>query len=271
MGLWLKNEDGFVPVSGGGGAGGDAGPHDHDYLPLTGGTLTGKLEVGRGDELAPGLSVGGVKSGMWGGDGGVAISVNSVMKLDCKPDEVVVRDDLRVEGQASLKSTLDVVGETTIKGDLDVDGTLRANGNFTVPNGSVRLAGTVDGTRDVTTQPNIHVNSNGWMFRSTWKPSRMAFAPSKLTRDSDVLERAETATLPPEIETDDDGNVLNAAEIEAHDTVQLFDVVTALLLKIKELSAEIEELKAKDRPLKKEAAPRKRSAKKTTTAKKEDS
>jgi hypothetical protein len=72
----------------------------------------------------------------------------------------------------------------------------------------------------------------------------MAFAPSKLTRDSDVLERAETATLPPEPETDDDGNQTNTAEIEAHDTVQLFDVVTALLAKVKELSARIEELES---------------------------
>jgi hypothetical protein len=54
-----------------------------------------------------------------------------------------------------------------------------------------------------------------------------------------VLERAETATLPPEIETDDDGNQTNTAEVEAHDTVELFDVVTALLLKVKELSATV--------------------------------
>jgi hypothetical protein len=85
MGLWLKNEDGFVPVSGGGGgsfdgehvltgdpdsppegwaagqllydglqdAAGDAGPHDHDYLPLSGGTVTGGLTVD-GTLLFPG-------------------------------------------------------------------------------------------------------------------------------------------------------------------------------------------------------------------------
>ena len=43
MGLWLKKDGEFVPVSGGGG--GDAGPHNHDYLPLAGGTLTGGLQV----------------------------------------------------------------------------------------------------------------------------------------------------------------------------------------------------------------------------------
>jgi hypothetical protein len=162
----------FTPMQSSGG-GGDAGPHDHDeYLPLTGGTVTG---------------------------------------------------------------------------DLDVAGVLRANGtwvhgNLTVPDGAVRLEGTVDGTRDVTSQPNFYINSNGWTFRSTWTSSRMAFAPSKLTRDSDVLGRAETATLPPEPETDGDGNQTNTAEIEAHDTVPLFDVVTALLAEVKDLKARIEEL-----------------------------
>ena len=71
----------------------------------------------------------------------------------------------------------------------------------------------------------------------------MAFAPSQLAPNNDVLDRAETATLPPELETDDDGNQTNTAEVEAHDTVELFDVVTALLAKVKQLSAEIEELK----------------------------
>ena len=55
MGLWIKNEDGSVEkAAGGGGSGG--GPHDHaeyapvehdhdGYLPLSGGTLTGDLQV----------------------------------------------------------------------------------------------------------------------------------------------------------------------------------------------------------------------------------
>jgi hypothetical protein len=88
--------------------------------------------------------------------------------------------------------------------------------------------------------------------------------PSKTRTVDDVLERAETAEFPPE---DDDGVVT----MDGHDEVPLFEVVTALLAKVKELSAEIEELKAKDRPLKKQAAPRKKAATRKTTAKKEDS
>ena len=45
MGLWLKKNGEFIPVSGGSGGDGSE-PHDHDdYLPLTGGTLTGDLQV----------------------------------------------------------------------------------------------------------------------------------------------------------------------------------------------------------------------------------
>jgi hypothetical protein len=135
-------------------------------------------------------------------------------------------------------------------GDLQVDGTAHVKGNGQVEGNlmvdeGVKLTKVVSGDEGTTStnRPNLYANSNGWLFKTSWTPSRMAFAPSKLTRDSDVLERAETAALPPEIETDDDGNVLNTAEIEAHDTVELFDVVTALLLKVKELSADIKELK----------------------------
>ena len=186
--------------------------------------VDGKVQSSGGSETAPGVSLSGTKSGLWGGDAGIAIVVNQKQKLDCKPDRVVSRENFAAEK------------------DAEVGGVLRANQNLTVPNGAVRLEGTVNGTRDVPTAPNFHVNASGWTFRSTWTPSRMAFAPSKLARNNDVLERAETATLPPDIETDDDGNQTNTAEVEGHDTVELFDVVTALLAKVKQLSGRIEAL-----------------------------
>ena len=81
---------------------------------------------------------------------------------------------------------------------------------------------------------------------------------------ADVLERAETATMPV---VDEEGVATTDAEVES---ITVNEVVTALLAKVKELSAEIEELKAKDRPLKKQAAPRKKAATRKTTAKKKD-
>ncbi len=60
--------------------------------------------------------------------------------------------------------------------------------------------------------------------------------PSTTRTVDDILERAETAEFPPE---DDEG----VATMDGHDEVPLFEVVTALLAKVKELSAEIEELK----------------------------
>jgi len=298
MGLWIKNEDGSIEKAAGGGGGG--GPHDHDdYLPLTGGTLTGELQVdgttktnglnalaqgiasptnpnivfgdgganaqtgiyrnstgkiqfacegeqvvrfslpttfiyndlqvdgkvqsSGGFETAPGVSLAGTKSGLWGGDGGIAIVVNQERKLDCKPDRVVSLENFAAEK------------------DAEVGGVLRANGSVTIPNAALRMEHTGGGDRDINNAANLYITPTGWVYRSV-STRGGAFAPSKLARNSDVLERAETATLPPDIETDDDGNQTNTAEVEGHDTVELFDVVTALLAKVKQLSARIEEL-----------------------------
>jgi hypothetical protein len=60
--------------------------------------------------------------------------------------------------------------------------------------------------------------------------------PSKTRTVDDVLERAETAEFPPE---DDDG----VATMDGNGEVPLFEVVSALLAKVKELSADIKELK----------------------------
>jgi hypothetical protein len=92
-----------------------------------------------------------------------------------------------------------------------------------------------------------------------------SFATADGINTADVLDRAETATMPV---LDDEGVATTDADV---DVLTVNEVVTALLLKVKELTAEIEELKAKDRPLKKQAAPRKKAATRKTTAKKEDS
>ena len=184
MGLWIKNADGTIEKAAGGGGGGgphdhadyalvehdhDEFTHDHDYLPLAGGTLTGGL------------------------------TVDTNLQVD---GQIVVEQNLVARASVNFKNVL--VGDSAYR--------------------------------------HLWMNSNGWLCVAD-STRGGPFAPSKLARNSDVLERAETATLPPEPETDEDGNQTNAAEVEAHDTVELFDVVTALLAKVKQLSAEIEELK----------------------------
>ena len=140
MGLWLKNEDGFVPVSGGGGGGsfdgehvltgdpdsppegwavgqllydgledggGDAGPHDHDYLPLAGGTLTGDLTVdgtvatsNPGSEGAPAFtSTLYPTTGMYTHAEGVFFAVDGHWKFGAWADRVGIRHDLQVDGK----------------------------------------------------------------------------------------------------------------------------------------------------------------------------
>jgi hypothetical protein len=99
---------------------------------------------------------------------------------------------------------------------------LRPNGKFYVrvasnhPTGSAQV-------------PHIQftVTEDGPTFRAM---------PSKTRTVDDVLERAETAEFPTE---DDEG----VATMDGHDEVPLFEVVSALLAKVKELSAEIKELK----------------------------
>jgi hypothetical protein len=217
-------------VGGSSGGGGDAGPHDHDeYLPLTGGRLTSTLwsdgqfiATENGGQNSPRFQIGEAAGlGMYGSSGSqwLRLTTDDVWRLQVSASGVIVTGNLQVEGDSTAKRNL-------------------------VAEGSVKFAKVVSGAEGTisTNRPNLYANSNGWLFKTSWTPSRMAFAPSKLTRDADVLERAETATLPPEPETDDDGNQTNTAEVEAHDTVELFDVVTALLAKVKELSARIEEL-----------------------------
>ena len=201
--------------------------HDHDYLPLAGGKLDSGAQItARGtNAAAPAYSfAANPGAGMYlaNGTGAGIVGLSGELWVS----ERLRAPSLQVDG--TITGTL--ASGTHAAGDFIVDNVLGLPALLS----DVGLSGA---------QPNLCLDAWGWIRRTNWTPSRMAFAPSKLVRDSDVLQRAETATLPPEMEADDDGNVLNADEIEAHDTVELFDVVTALLAKVKELSAEIEELK----------------------------
>jgi hypothetical protein len=378
MGLWLKNEDGFVPVSGGGGAGGTAGPHDHDYLPLTGGTLTGDLTVdgtlaaetkvwfagGTTGEIiqskTSGRSILVVKPDATGNGPqlqllGDSDPSNDAMAFKDASGNYLFRQlkdglfwaygDLRVSGDLHVDgaetkltsrltmrpssdngSSIDYLQKANnsnkwvtsgpresddnsfitywydgdwnrtlvlwkdrarFYGDLQVDGIIHANKTGAKGNPSINLGANGTGIYAAYHDTNggkirTTVNSNivfeaehdkvsvytdlgvNGIITDKNGPVR-SFATADGIDTADVLERAETATMPA---PDDEGVATADADVES---LTVNEVMTAMLAKIKELSAEIEELKAKDRPLKKQAAPRKKAATRKTTTKKEDS
>jgi hypothetical protein len=303
MGLWLKKDGEFVPVSGGGG---DAG----SYLPLAGGVLTGDLEVhsqnrsvrlfdsGATNVAEMGFTARGSADPVYGRLSGNTVVIRTGDSRETLQDTFValpdgsVRSygDLYVDGNADLKinvpadywqssqsgSVFNEYGmvsgtqggygiSMTANGYRNKDNKWTSLGLYNYVGGvevnleaigvfSVRVSGNWPTGSDANPPVQFMVNESGPTFRAM---------PSKTRTVDDVLERAETAEFPPE---DDEG----VTQMGDHDEVPLFEVVSALLAKVKELSEEIKELKAKDRPLKKQAAPRKRSATKTTTAKKED-
>lgn len=153
-------------------------------LPLTGGTLTGDLQVNgqirgpQGTQTAPTYSsvddpTSGFYFGIFGGNPSAAISVAGVYRIHVGNYRTRIIDDLQVEG------------------DLQVDGT-------------------INGT--------------------------LAFGIAEGIDTADVLDRAETATMPV---VDDKSVATTAADVE---NITVNEVVTALLAKIKELSARIETL-----------------------------
>lgn len=239
MGLWLKQGDDLVPVASGGGGSFDGdhvltgdplnppaelqvgqllydgvegtggGPHEHDeYLPLSGGTLTGDLTVdGNADVIinAPADAFGRTTSGTvftsHGMVGGTQGSFATAMTCNG------YRNDA---GEWTSLGSGGSVGATSIE--------LNPAGKFYVRAASNHPTGSAQ-------HPPVRftVTESGPSFRAM---------PSQTRTVDDVLERAETAEFPPE---DDDG----VAAMDGHDEVPLFEVVTALLARVKELSATV--------------------------------
>jgi hypothetical protein len=166
----------------GSGGGDDAGPHDHDYLPLEGGTLTGDLflEGASRSRISNYSSAGSERLSLFGAtDGGATIRLYG----DGDNSYSAGRVQFLTGGVERMRITQ--AGRVTVAGDLQVEGIIIGGGLFYVKE-SIDTA--------------------------------------------DVLDRAETATMPAPEEAGVEGLTVN-------------EVVTALLLKVKELSADIKELK----------------------------
>ena len=243
--VWVKRTDTswtnlYVNLTGPPGEG--AGEHDHDYLPLSGGTLTGDLQVD-GTATAALFSIptndaanATMKTYTANGYQLMQLQVSTANTIEIAgPDSSQRPNTVSISSGGGVAARFDPNQDTRLYGDLQVDSDVWVG--FRIKSEYTRDNPTASGAT------NVHLSDNGYFYKTTVTRGG-PFTPSKLARSEDVLVKAETATLPPEMETDDGGNILNTAEIEAHDTVQLFDVVTALVAKVKELSARIEALEA---------------------------
>ena len=242
--------------------GGDAGPHDHDYLPLEGGTLTGDLQVDGKIIVKSGGGATNSAIGFNGLDGmGIYSSVQNnymrfgvsgAQRLGIKETEVVVNNDLQVDGQ--IKATdgggkdaparqigpdkamgmFGSIASQWIRFTTDGEyrfqigaekatayGDLQVNGAVQVPNAR---------TDPSTNAPNLYVTTSGTVKHTTFQAAPKTFNIADGIDTRDVLERAEVSTMPAPEEAGVEGLTVN-------------EVVTALLLKVKELSADIKELK----------------------------
>ena len=277
-------------VEGGGGSGGGGGPHDHaeyalvehdhdefthdhdDYLPLSGGTVTGDLQVdgqikttSGGNKDAPVFQIGPDKAlGMYGSINSqyIRFVADGEYRLQVGTKKTTVYQDLQVDGNSDLKINVPADFWSPISGTV-----FTTHGMCSGSQGSYATSMTANGYRntsnkwtsmgvngstgavqiDLAPTGNFHVRvaSNHPTGSSSSPPIRFTVSeagptfraqPSKTRSTDEVLERAETAEFPPE---DDEG----VATMDQHDEVPLFEVVTALLAKVKELSAEIEELR----------------------------
>jgi len=254
--------------------------HDHDYLPLAGGTLTGgltvdgKIKASNGSEAAPSLTFTNQPDmGLWRRNAtDLAFSVSGHRVLGAAMtsgyegvyafENLFAQKDLQVDGNSDLKINVPADfwakhnSGTVFHGAGMASGTQGSDAMSMTCNGyrnsnnkwtSLGVAGTVGATeidlmptgkfyvRTAPDHPTGSASNPTIRFRVDESGPTFRAMPSKTRTVDDVLERAETAEFPPE-------DVGGVATMDGHDEVPLFEVVSALLAKVKELSARIEEL-----------------------------
>jgi hypothetical protein len=205
----------------------------------------------------------GFYAGNFGNVKSAAISVNGVYRISVLEDKTTIRNDLQVDGlidgqlgpvpddfwakhnsgvvfcQQGLTSGSQGSYATsmTANGYRNSDGKWTSLGNNNGV-GATQIDLTVTGkfhVRVASNHPTGSASNPPIQFTVTESGPSFRAMPSKTRTVDDILERAETAEFPPE----DDG----VATMDGHDEVPLFEVVSALLAKVKELSADIKELK----------------------------
>jgi hypothetical protein len=234
--------------------------HDHDYLPLAGGTLTGDLEVhsenrsvrifdsGANNYAEIGFTTRGVTGPANGRLTGNAVIIRTGGSRETMQDAFAALSNGNVEAYNDLQ----VDGRLIVTGGTGAPGTMKSVAGRNIlqiqpdeaPTPTLNLHGDNDASSDTMSIKGSDGNymirlHGGGLFQVFGEiqdhngPVR-SFAIADGINTRDVLERAETATMP----APDEG--VATADVES---LTVNEVVTAMLAKIKELSAEIEELK----------------------------
>lgn len=216
--------------------------------------VDGQMLASRGSGTAPGLSFADYKgTGFYPGSNNVATHVNGAWQFVVYEDKTRVIRDLQVDGTITTGS-----GKQVFLGG-NWDGAFIANTSASgreymnvgqQSGGGARLR--LYGPGDASYPGNAYIYGGGAIaarFNNAQNTKlygdlqvdgtingTLAFGIADGIDTAEVLERAEVATMPA---VDDEGVTTTDADVE---TVTVNEVVTALLSKVKELSARIEEL-----------------------------
>lgn len=233
---------------------GDAGPHEHneyalvehehdEYLSLSGGTLTGELRLaGEADLTIASYAQRGLVI-----DRTAHPNVQGLVELKPSYEEGATTADIKVDDNIVARFRGDKLAR--FYGDVKVDGAITARSGGDAVDPAITFNGIdgmgiysnaagnymrfgVAGAQRLAIKETVVVVNNDLKVDGKINGT-LAFGIAEGIDTQDVLEQAETAIMP----VADEGVATADAEI-----LPINEVVTALLLKVKELSARIEEL-----------------------------